>query len=347
MFSCAFFLFGYLGLILGSAPAAFAADAAEPFRNPAVNENFYGVEITGDKIWIVGYYGTILHSPNRGSSWETQASPAHNALFNVRFVNPTKGWIGGSHGILLRTVDGGKSWRTQATSTTEHLFGSFWFDESHGWLAGSRGVILRTVDGGHSWLNSTVPGDFTFSAVYFADANRGWIAGEFGVIFTTQDGGKSWNKQKSPVEVPFASGESRNLFALLFPKPPMGYAFGLDGLVLKSSDGARWEILRQRGDGGGSAGANHLFAAAASGEQLWAVGERGTLLRAKANDLRWLPSASAIPRLSLNAIAFGKDGLGLAVGNRGLVLRTDDGGSTWTRLKLNALPVTKDAPRAP
>ena len=125
---------------------------------------------------------------------------------------------------------------------------------------------------------------------------RGWVSGEFGVIFATQDGGKTWIKQKSPVEVSFSSGESRNLFALLFPQPHTGYAFGLDGVVLKTRDGTRWEIIRQRNDRNSPVDANHLFAAAASGEQLWAVGERGTLLRAETNTDRWQQAVSNIAR---------------------------------------------------
>ena len=39
------------------------------------------------KIWIVGYYGAILHSPDRGANWQIQSSPARNALFTVRFVS--------------------------------------------------------------------------------------------------------------------------------------------------------------------------------------------------------------------------------------------------------------------
>ena len=53
-------------------------------------------------------------------------------------------------------------------------------------------------------------------------------------------------KQKSPVEVSFSSGASQNLFALLFTAPADGYAFGLDGLVLRTRDGTRWEIIRRR-----------------------------------------------------------------------------------------------------
>ena len=336
-----------VGLIFGLAPPIYDSSAAAP-KNPAVTENFYGVQIVGEKAWIVGYYGTILYSADRGLTWEIQNSPVRSALFSVRFVDPAKGWVSGSHGALLHTVDGGKNWRIQSTDTTDHLFGSFWLGETHGWIVGSRGATLRTDDAGRSWHEFTVPGDFTFSSVSFANQTRGWIAGEFGVIFQTRDGGKSWQKQKSPVEVSIASGESRNLFALQFTAPEKGWAFGLDGLILQTRDGNRWEIVRQRTDANSAAGgANHLFAAAASNNRLWAVGERGTLLKSDLDGNVWRQANSAIPRLSLNAIAFGNDGIGLAVGNRGIILRTEDHGATWKRLKLTGQSGAKDSTRAP
>jgi photosystem II stability/assembly factor-like uncharacterized protein len=36
----------------------------------------------------------------------------------------------------------------------------------------------------------------------------------------------------------------------------------------------------------------------------------------------------------LNGIAFGKDGWGLIVGNRGVILRTENAGQTWNRLRI-------------
>ena len=328
----------FAGLIIGSAPAFFSVHAAAPPKNPAVNENFYGVEIGKDSAWIVGYYGTILHSADRGQTWAIQTTPTRNALFTVRFVSASKGWVSGSYGAALQTSDGGKSWRAQSIGATEHLFASYWLDESHGWMAGGRGITTRTNDGGRSWTHATVPGDLTLNGLTFLDASRGWLAGEFGVIFQTLDGGKSWVKQKSPAEVSFSSGSSQNLFALLFTSPADGYAFGLDGLVLRTRDAVRWEILRRRENTDGTNGANHLFAAAAFNGRISAAGERGTLLQYDPDSGNWRQAGIQIPRLSLNAIAFGKDGLGMAVGNRGLVLRTEDGGKSWKRLKIDVHP---------
>ena len=335
------------GLILGLAPLPFRSQAASALKDTSINENFYGVHIVDNRAWIVGYYGTILHSPDRGQTWQLQPSPTKNALFSIRFVNPEIGWIAGSYGTILHSTDGGKSWQAQRADSSEHLFGLAMIDETRGWIVGSHGTTLRTENGGKSWTSAVIPGDFTFSGVSFIDTSRGWIAGEFGVIFRTSDGGKSWVKQRSPVEVSFSSGESRNLFALLFNGIESGYAFGLDGLVLKTRGGNTWEIIRQAISENQTTGANHLFAAATLNGHLWATGERGTLLESASDGRQWQQTKAELPRVSLNGIAFGKNGFGLVVGNRGVILRTEDGGVSWKRLKIASLASTKNSDRAP
>src|SRR4029453_1462130 len=215
------------GLILGFAPPIFSSHAATLAKEPALQENFYGVQILDSQVWVVGYYGTILHSKDKGLTWEIQPSPTRNSLFQVRFLNGEKGWISGSYGTVLYTTDGGKNWRPQAAGTTEHLFGLTFVNAQIGWSVGSRGTILHTRDGGRSWINSSLSEDLALSSVAFVNSTKGWIVGEFGVIFQTQNGGRNWIKQKSPVEVSFVSGESRNLFALLL-EAETGLAFGLD-----------------------------------------------------------------------------------------------------------------------
>src|SRR5215204_255165 len=117
------FLFSFLTrVILGLAPLILPAHAATFSKEPALQENFYGVHISDNLAWVVGYYGTILHSPDRGKPWEIQASPTRRALFTVRFVNPVNGWISGSYGTVLQTQDGGKSWHAQPLNIAEHLF---------------------------------------------------------------------------------------------------------------------------------------------------------------------------------------------------------------------------------
>src|SRR5687767_534746 len=114
------FLFSFVRwMLLGLAPVILPVQAATLSKEPALQENFYGVHISDNLSWIVGYYGTILHSTDRGKTWEIQASPMRQALFTVRFVSPLNGWISGSYGTLLRTDDGGKNWHAQPLNITE------------------------------------------------------------------------------------------------------------------------------------------------------------------------------------------------------------------------------------
>ena len=70
------FVFSCLaGLVLGLAPPVFSANAANLAKEPALQENFYGVQILDSQVWVVGYYGTILHSKDKGLTWEIQQSP--------------------------------------------------------------------------------------------------------------------------------------------------------------------------------------------------------------------------------------------------------------------------------
>lgn len=324
--------FSFLVSLLLTAHFIRNSASAAQFKEPALTENFYAVSVVGDHAWIVGYYGTILHTSNRGQSWQKQKSSTLNALFASHFLDRQRGWIAGSYGTLLRTEDGGEHWRQVPTGTNEHLLRITFIDEQSGWAVGSRALLLRTLNGGRTWSKTQLAGDFTVGDIRFIDLQRGWLAGEFGVLYRTDDGGDTWSKQTSPIEVAFASGENRNLFALLFPDRTSGFAFGLDGVILKGVGGANWQVVRDKGSGS----SHHLFAATAHNEQLWAVGERGMFLQAAADGLHWRPVKAVTPRLSLNGIGFGANGLGLVVGNRGAVLRSDNGGATWaaTRIQL-------------
>jgi photosystem II stability/assembly factor-like uncharacterized protein len=317
-------------------------NAAPNEREPAFRDNFYDVAVRDGQSWIVGYYGTILHSSDGGLNWAIQKSPTQEALFRVVFLDAMTGWISGSYGTLLHTRDGGRSWHRQATQTEEHLLGLHFVDAERGWVVGSRGTILRTGDGGKSWVSGSASEDIILNDVRFVNPQQGWAVGEFGRIYSTRDGGRTWAKTKSPVEVSFISGESRNLFRLLFRNSTAGWAFGLDGTILKTQGGQRWQVANPDGAVPPGIKRHHLFSAAFFNGRKWAVGERGTILVAGADNDQWQPARSKVPPLSLNGIAFGSGHLGLIVGNRGLILRTQNGGDDWKPVSLTSKRPGKD-----
>ncbi len=315
-------------------PWAATAQIAE--REPAFRDNFYDVATLEQQSWIVGYYGTILYSADSGATWTLQNSQTQEALFRVVFADKNTGWVSGSYGTILATRDGGKSWQKQTSPTQEHLFGLHIIDTRLGWAVGGRGVILRTENGGTTWAATSVGEDIILNDVRFFNAQKGWAVGEYGRIYQTKDGGRSWVKQKSPIEVSLVSGESRNLFRLLFGNANRAWAFGLDGAILRSQGGERWELASPDGAVPPTRKSHHLFSAAFSGTKKWAVGERGTVLISQSDKDLWQSSALKIPPVSLNGVAFNGDGRGLIVGNRGLILRTRNGGGDWQQIRVVA-----------
>ncbi|MDH3445248.1 MAG: YCF48-related protein [Deltaproteobacteria bacterium] len=313
-----------------------AAIAQVTSREPAFRDNFYDVVALGREAWIVGYYGTILHSGDGAVTWTLQNSQTREALYRIAFAEKNTGWVSGSYGTLLHTRDSGKSWQKQTTNTEEHLFGLHFLDSMSGWAVGSRGVILRTENGGVTWTNASIGEDVILNDVRFVNPKQGWAVGEFGRIYQTRDGGRSWEKQQSPIEVSLISGESRNLFRLLFSNGNAGWAFGLDGAILKTQGGGRWDLASPDGAVPPLMKRHHLFSASFYDGTTFAVGERGTVLVFRAENNQWAPAGLKIPPVTLNGIAFGADGLGLIVGNRGLILRSQNGGNGWEQIRIEA-----------
>ncbi|MGE5819328.1 MAG: YCF48-related protein [Deltaproteobacteria bacterium] len=323
------FCFALIGWTIAFTGAVSPQPADSPNKTSVIRDNFYDVAIQKQLVWIVGYYGTILHSQDRGLTWVRQQSGTSEALFRVVFRGEKYGWACGSYGTLLHTEDGGETWRRQKVPLEEHLFGLDFIDELHGVAVGSRGAVLLTEDGGTTWVNHGLGDDVTLSDVRFIDKQRGWAVGEFGRIYYSENGGRSWTKQKSPIEVDFVSGESRSLFRLLLLSPHAAWAFGLDGTILTTQNGETWKIASPAGTSPSGIKSSHLFAAAAFDGKGWAVGERGALVVSSLTKNEWTPVNLNAPPSTFNGIAFGKDDLALIVGNRGLVLRSDDAGGHW------------------
>lgn len=139
---------------------------------------------------------------------------------------------------------------------------------------------------------------------------------------------------------------SRALLIDLVRTPAGLFAVGERGILLRSIDnGANWEQLRL------PTRLMMTSIAAADGE-LWVAGHGGQILRSSDNggswtrqriDL-WVPEAESphagSPILDLLFLDARR---GFAVGAFGLLLRTDDGGLTWTSIKL---PAPAAAPEA-
>ncbi|TDF82613.1 YCF48-related protein [Pseudomonas sp. H9] len=90
------------------------------------------------------------------------------------------------------------------------------------------------------------------------------------------------------------------------------------------------DTLEQKAQASRHATRSSLNAAAVAGDRLVVAGARGSILYSDDQGQSWLP-ASVPVTVSLTGLCFANQQQGWAVGHRGVILATRDGGASWTR----------------
>ena len=197
------------------------------------------------------------------------------------------------------------AWIVQKSGTEASLRGISVVDGSTAWASGSQGTVLRTIDGGQSWVTKAIPGmgrtDFRDIEAFDAGTAVVMGIGRPAKIFRTEDGGENW------AEVYSSDTPGIFLDALAFADKRAGWAVGdpIDGrfVLLRTEDGGRtWQER-----------SSDRRPAAREGEGCFAAS--GTCL-----------------------VAQGLNGALFCTGGRAArLIRTSDGGATWTSAALPLL----------
>jgi len=146
--------------------------------------------------WVVGNDGVVLHTADKGETWEQQDSGVTGSLYTVYFVNESDGWAAGDDGTVIHTEDGGVNWERQNTGIAERLRGMFFANNTQGWAVGEGGVIIATTDGGSEWNPQTSGTNQPLEAIDFAPQGtaavieNGWAVGGNATIVHTGDGSR-------------------------------------------------------------------------------------------------------------------------------------------------------------
>jgi len=287
----------------------------------------------GHTATAVGEKGAILRTTDAGVTWVAQTSGVSTALEGVSFTDANTGTAVGTYGVILRTTDGGATWVHQSNATPARLSGMSFGDAQMGIVVGqgpSGGVILRTTDAGITW-SPQISSGWSLSDVCMASADTGtavggtyWIGdGCFGYRFNgcilrTTDGGVTWTTQWDPGFV---------LTGVFFVTPDRGMVFGWS--FCNGCGNECGKSIRTQ-DGGVTWASQSLSAVF---KDVWftdantgsAVSYSG-IFHTSDGGTTW----SKVDTLPLACVQFTDAGRGTAVGLRGRIARTVDGGLTWT-----------------
>ncbi len=311
-------------------------------------ESFYDVDFVDSYVgWAVGENGIVFHTADGGKSWNRQARELDGVLNSVQFTSRDNGWamrtryIDSAGVTIIRTQDGGESWETLILPNIDFEILSFQLTADRvGYVAGTRGVILRTEDGGDTWKLLNQADSVIVSSLSFVDSKTGWAAtskvgfgdGYLGltIVYTptvlkTNDGGDSWVRINLP-------DDSLKLTQIYFLDDQRGWLSGYYNFLDQSiffdfstqDGGEHWTPLR-----GGQWRSQRM----SFGNIQFLDEDRGwaadyNLSRTHDGGDTWdkiMPERIA----GIHALDFIDHQEGWAVGSRGRILHTIDGGGEW------------------
>ena len=207
------------------------------------------------EFWAFGSGGVIISSIDDGVTWSESGISVNQDLTSSD-SNFGSMAVAGNDGTVLLMKDG--MWTDVSTSllgdiTDIALTGNGSFvviQQDEVWTC----EILE--DGSAEWSPASGHGEIDHLSISFLDSDNGLISGENGVIMASTDGGKSWDYRDAPSEV-----SSTSIIDIEYYSSIRAYAISDEGHILKSSRegnvpvGFVWSIVdieREYPPGGGS-----------------------------------------------------------------------------------------------
>lgn len=355
------------------------AELGNAAYNSQLNSVAFADATTG---FAVGSAGACLKTTDGGSTWTAISLNVGYDLKKIVFLNDSVGYIGGGLNYdfakVLKTTDGGLTW-TEVLSVNETYNNMYFLDEDHGWLT-SYDLVFLTEDGGDNWSNWTLTNFYDIQQAHFLSPDTGFIspAASSRGLQRTYDGGSTFDTVRNLIVHRMTSTPdgslyllsrtinqkierstdmgntwsvctnglgSERLYGMFFKNDSLGFVWTsgvYGGKLYRTTDTAQnWTQVYQ------NPAADLQEMTCTPLGLLVAVGDGG-LIMTSTDGLTWdTASLGAIPA-TLNRVAFLDDLNGVALGDRGVLIRTEDAGLNWNRVslpltnKLTALAVVND-----
>jgi len=216
---------------------------------------------------------------------------------------------------------------TELSRATPHdaLYDMAW-DGDQGIAVGARGLVMLSGDGGKSWAKGLGPENDGLAMLSVASLQGRKIAvGQLGTAFRLE--GDKWTALKT--------GTTARLLTVALGDNGLAVTAGAFGTLLVSgNDGNSWtpvvldwfEILQDAVE-------PNFYDIAIVGDTITVVGEFNLVLQSRDRGVTWAVVQKG--GATLSGLSLGTDGVGIAVGQTGTVLRTSDGGATWQQAPTN------------
>jgi photosystem II stability/assembly factor-like uncharacterized protein len=274
---------------------------------------------------IVGESATAIRSINSGTSFSkiNLGTTTPGALTNLAF-KPTTAQVFavGPTGNLISSTNSGSSYSQRLLGIRNDLTGTDFKTDRFGFISGERGELFVTGNAAVTLIRRPIPEPIKITSIDFWNTGFGYVSGESGKIYRTGNTGTSW------VSVPAQTSQTINGFYLFAPS--VAYIAGNNGYIARSFDsGMTWDSNIQTNT------TQNLRDVTFFDFQVgFAMGDNGQISWSNGGNV-W----ENLPKLTtenLNALAKVDSSTAIIVGNKGVILKSEDKARTWRKIATTA-----------
>lgn len=285
------------------------------------NKDLYDVQIMGATAFVAGFNSALYKSTDSGKTWNSLTLSIPGNLRALYFSTADTGFVCGENARIQKTVNGGISWTQKYVRTAAYAY-DIAFSGRNGLAVGKDMLAVSSRDHGETWsVDSTLKSAKKLNSVCILPGGLCWAVGDSGYMLKKHLTDQRWVLVKYPTKTDL--NHIRNIgdsvLVVCGGMPDSSQAGKYRNILLISRNGGRtWEETMipemktincswfSSPDSGFLAGSNGLICKIYDPSA-----QRG---------LQFPGTAS-----SLNAIAF-QNGIGLAIGDGGVVFRTRNNG---------------------
>lgn len=212
------------------------------------------------------------------------------------------------------------SWQFQISGTNAALTDVLFINPSTGWAVGWDGIVLRTTNSGNNWQSTSLGNGIYLSCVFFLSSYTGWIAGSGG-LWKSTDSGVSW--------LPVTCDGLLTAYSVHFFNGETGWVSGVNqsyytAVAKTTNGGMNWsyQILATM-----ILSSDIQFIGLSQGRIAAGNGVGGYFFRTSNGGDSWTEIDPGCA--SLNSMYFADENTGWVAGDRGTLMKTEDGGNNW------------------
>jgi photosystem II stability/assembly factor-like uncharacterized protein len=278
--------------------------------------------------YMVGTGGNIVKTSDGGTTWANLVVNNNAAsITSVQFFSDGTGFIADVNGKVFKSTNAGVTWTLLSTNTSTQLNKMSFYNSQIGYIVGANGIVLSTIDGGTNWTLKTLGNSLNITSVFADPISQGqtaWLTTPSSVYKTT-DGGTTWtvtNSSQTGINDISFYGQMTGFIACS--------ANGNASVVFKTTDGGTtWTSVTLPTTVGGLG----IYTLYYSGSTVYCGGTYMQLYKSTDNGTNWTKVNDLSPSQGDNiyGVSFTSSTQdGWAVANNGRILKSADGGETWT-----------------